>query len=138
MRGQEVLQKLHLMLSKFIKKYNMSCSVCRGKIGQRQQKPGIQWDKIIRKLIKQCLTGNTGSLSSAPHRGHSNLGNNTYSSLGWTRIRERKKCSSGLFVEKSSRYEILCSILSPAPPWKINKSSYQRVPMLPFVSNNSQ
>lgn len=49
--GSEVLSKLVVCASEFIKKYSVLYTVCKD-----QQKATAQWDKVSRKLIKQCRT----------------------------------------------------------------------------------
>jgi hypothetical protein len=51
----EVLQKLHLMPSKFIKKYSL-LYYFQGRNVAKSADSVMQWDKISRRLIKQSCT----------------------------------------------------------------------------------
>lgn len=68
--GQEVLRKLCLRSSEFIKKHSVLYTVCKGKIGQSQQKATAQWDKASRKLIKQCCAKGIQDVSSVSQTEH--------------------------------------------------------------------
>ena len=74
--GLEVLSKLVLCANEFIKKYSILYTVCKD-----QQKATAQWDKVSRKLIKQCRTKGTKGTKCVSDRAHSRLGPDTQSPL---------------------------------------------------------
>lgn len=49
---QKILNKLYLVLIKFIKKYSILYTICKGGSETDSAESDIQWKKVSRKLIK--------------------------------------------------------------------------------------
>lgn len=68
--NQKFLHKFCLMPSKHTWQCHILYTVCRCETGQRQQKAIIKWDKVSRKLSKQCFTKRAEDISSALQTKH--------------------------------------------------------------------
>lgn len=69
---QKILYKLMAHANKFIKKYNILNRECGwGRNMSKSAKAIIQWDKVRRKLIKQCCIKGTQHVPSLADTEHS-------------------------------------------------------------------